>query len=122
ITGATHNTFAADVGDKHRTGATRFHGAVERSVFQRYAITGGLRDGILLGVYGPNTMLTYHSAFVSGTREQVADFVAVRESCGGTHVAGAQYSPVEYHDASAPPTIASGSLADRVDEAHEVLI
>ena len=112
----------AAVDDEHGACAAGCHAAVEGGAVEGYAASGGLADGVLLGMDGADAVGGDMSVGVDGLSEEVSDFVAVRESGGRADVAGDEELAVFDDDAAAAAAVAGGALAGCVGEFHEVFV
>ena len=77
-----HYAFDAAVDDEHGTGAAGRHAAVERAAIQGDAPSGGLTDGVLLGMNRADAVLGDATILVDDLAEKVSHIIAVGQSLG----------------------------------------
>ena len=94
------HTLDAAVDDEHGTGAAGSHAAVERGAVEGDAATCGLADGVLLGMYGADTVCRDMSVGIDGLAEEVAHLVAMWKAAGRAHIARHQQLLVLHDDAA----------------------
>ena len=122
ILALAHHALDAAVDDEHGAGAAGGHTAVEGGTIKGDAATGGLADGVLLGMDGTDAVGGGATVLFDGLAEEVSHLVAVRQPRGGTDIAGDEQLAVFDDDASATATVAGGTLGGSVGQLHEIFV
>jgi hypothetical protein len=112
----------ATVYNQHSTGAARRHAAIQSASFQRDTKSGGLANGILLGMYCAYAMVCNLAIFVGNLFKQMPDFVAMRQTNRGAYIACNQDLLVPGNYTAASPAIACGTLGDGARYFHEIFV
>ncbi len=118
----TEHAFDTAAYDKHGAGSAGSHAAVERGSVKSHTPLGGLTNGVLLGMHGSDAMAPFHTVRMDGCFEQMAHLIAVRQSRRSSHISGSEDLPVFYDNTSAPSSVASRPLSNRVCHLHEIFV
>ncbi len=117
-----YNPADSAVDNQHSTGSAGCHPAVKAAPFQRDTVTRRLAYGVLLGVYGPYTVLRFSSVFVNNLLHLMARVVAMGQPGRGSYVSGHQYSISPGDDTAAFPAVACSPVRNSIGYSDKVII
>ena len=110
------------VDNKHGTGSAGCHAAVESGSFDGDAPLGGLAEGVLLRMDGPDAVGCGGAVFVDHLFKLVSRFVTVGESRRSAYIAGNKDLVILGDDAARPAPVAGGSFGNSFANFHKILI
>jgi len=118
---AHHPNYAA-VDDKHGAGSAGCHAAIKGRALYGNSAFCRLADGVLLGVYGSDTVGGNGTILVEHLFELMADIVTVGKAGGSPDVACYQKLVVLGDDAAGTAPVTGSPFGNGIADLHKVLV